>query len=189
MRFIGIFGIAAFLLGLYLAFFIHSKIWYSFFVVGGFLFLEFINSKKGNSMFSDKKRFLPLFFAFFIAGIIIEIIGNLWLNMWELPNLNKYEYIFHVLLIGYPFPCLFGLQFLTLLTKFFHSKKARFIILPFSAVIFGFISEYPNTYAYEWKYNSLPFGELFGIPILILFSWMLLLLTIPIHRLIKKLVR
>ena len=189
MRFIGIFGIAAFLLGLYLAFFIHSKIWYSFFVVGGFLFLEYVNSKRGNSIFSDKKRFLSLFFAFFVAGIIIEIIGNLLLNMWKLPDLNKSEYIFHVLLIGYPFACLFGLEFLTLLMQLLRSKKARFIILPFSAIIFGFVNEYINTYAYEWKYNPLLFGELFGIPIAILFSWMLLLLTIPIHMLIKKLVR
>ena len=188
MRFTGFFGIAAFLLGLYLAFFIHSKIWYSFFVIGGFLFLEFINSKR-NSIFSDKKRFFALFFAFFIAGIIIEIIGNLWMDIWKLPNLNKSEYVFHVLLIGYPFVCLFGLEFLTLLTKFFHSKKAWFIILPFGALIFGLINEYPNTYAYEWKYNSLPLGEFLGIPIVILFLWLFLLLTIPIKKFIFGLYR
>ena len=187
MRFTGFFGIAAFLFGLYLAFFIHSKIWYSFFVIGGFLFLESINSKRENSIFSDKKRFLALFFAFFIAGIIIEIIGNLWLNMWKLPDLNKSEYIFHVLLIGYPFPCLFGLEFLTLLSRFFPSKNIRFIILPFGALIFGLINEYPNTYAYEWRYNSLPLGEFLGIPIMILFLWLLLLLTIPIKKFVFKL--
>ena len=187
MRFTGIFGLATFLFGLYLAFFTHSKIWDSFFVVGGFLFLEFVNSKRGNSILSDKKRFLTLFFAFFIAGIIIEIIGNLWLNMWKLPNLNKSEYIFHVLLVGYPFSCLFGLEFLTLFARFFRSKKARFIILPFGALIFGFINEYINTYAYEWKYNSLPLGEFLGIPIIILFLWLLLLLALPIKKFIFRL--
>ena len=189
MRFIGIFGIAAFLLGLYLAFFIHSKIWFSFFVVGGFLFLESINSKRGNSIFSNKKRFLTLFFAFFIAGIIIEIIGNLWLNMWDYPSYKKLYYTAHVLIIGYPFVCLFGLEFLILLTKFFHSKKAWFIILPLAAIIFGFINEYTNTYAYEWKYNPLPLGEFLGIPIIILFLWLLLLLIIPIKKFIFGLYR
>ena len=189
MRLTGFFGIAAFLLGLYLAFFVHSKIWYSFFVIGGFLFLESVNSKRGNSIFSNKKRFIALFFAFFTAGIIIEIIGNLWLNMWKLPGLNKSEYIFRVLLIGYPFVCLFGLEFLMLLFRFFHSKKVRFIILPLSAIIFGFFNEYPNTYAYEWKYNSLLLGEFLGIPVMMLFLWLLLLLTIPIKKFVFKLYR
>ena len=189
MRLTGFFGIAAFLFGLYSAFFVHSKIWYSFFVVGGFLFLESVNSKRGNSISSNKKRFIALFFAFFTAGIIIEIIGNLLLNMWDYPSYKKLEYIFHVLLIGYPFPCLFGLEFLTLLMRFFPSKNIRLIILPFGTLIFGLINEYPNTYAYEWKYNSLPLGEFLGIPIVILFLWLLLLLTIPIKKFVFKLYR
>ena len=189
MRLTGFFGIAVFLFGLYSAFFVHSKIWYSFFVVGGFLFLESINSRDENSVFSNKKRFIALFFAFFMAGIIIEIVGNLLLNMWDYPSYKKLDYIIHVLIIGYPFVCLFGLEFLTLLTKFFHSKKVRFIILSLSAIIFGFFNEYPNTYAYEWKYNSLPLGELLGIPVMMLFLWLLLLLTIPIKKFVFKLYR
>ena len=177
------FGFTILLLGLYLAFFMHSKIWYSFFVIGGFLFLESLNSKEGFSVLNDKKKFLFVFFIFAILGILIEIVGNLWLNLWDFPNLNKLDYLIHVIIITYPLVSFFGLELFVLINRITASRTSLLIIAPITAFIFGFLNEYPNLFAYEWRYNKMPFGELFGIPILMYFSWLLILFTLLFKKL------
>ena len=44
-----------------------------------------------------------------------------------------------------------------------------------AAFIFGYLNEYPNTFAYEWKYANWPLGEFLKIPILVSSLWVLLL--------------
>lgn len=171
-------GLVMFVLGLYLAFFQHSDIWYSVFLVGGFLFLEGINSQRGFSVLKNKKWFLLTWLIFIVITIAVEIVGNLWLNLWDYPTFNQLDYIIHVLIIGYPFSGFFGLEFFVLLQKCFSSRKAQIITLPVSAILFGYLNEFPNTFAYEWKYINWPGGEFLGISISVSFLWILLLFVI-----------
>src|SRR3989344_5627157 len=148
-------GLIIFIFGLYLAFLRHSDIWYSVFVIGGFLLLEGINYPEGFSVLKNRKWFLRTWMIFIVIGVVTEIIGNLWLNLWDYPAFNKLDYLIHVLIIGYPFVIFFGLEFFALLQRIFTSRKARVIILTISTILFGYLNEYPNIFAYEWKYVNL----------------------------------
>ena len=178
MKFLIPLGLAIFVWGLYLAFFQHSDIWYSVFLIGGFLFLEGINSRKGFSVLKNRKWFLLTWLIFIAITIVLEIIGNSWLNLWDYPTFNKLDYLIHVLVIGYAFTGFFSLEFFVFLQRIFTSRKIQIIILPISAILFGYLNEYPNIFAYEWKYINWPFGEFLGIPILVSFFWILLLTVI-----------
>jgi len=178
MKYLASFGLILFVFGLYLAFFQHSNIWYSFFIIGGFLFLEGVNYPKGFSVLKNIKWFLQTWLIFIVIGVVIEIIGNLWLNLWDYPIFNKIDYLIHVLIIGYPFVSFFGLDFFILFQRIFISKRSQIIILPIFAFIFGYLNEYPNMFAYEWKYINWPFGEFLGIPITVSFLWITLLLVL-----------
>ena len=171
-------GLIIFVLGLYLAFFQHSDVWYSVFLIGGFLFLEGINSQKGFSVLKNIKWFLLIWLIFIIFSIVIEVIGNLWLNLWNYPTFNKLTYLIHSLIIGYVFTGFLGLEFFVLLQRIFTSKRMQIIILPVSAFLFGYLNEYPNIFAYEWKYINWPFGEFLGIPVLVSLLWLVLLFVL-----------
>lgn len=171
-------GLLIFLFGLYLAFFQHSDVWSSVFLIGGFLLLEGINIPKGFSVLKNRKWFLLTWLIFIAIAIAVEIIGNLWLNLWNYPTFNKLDYLIHVLVIYYTFAGFFGLEFFVLLQRIFPSRKALIIILPISAILFGYLNEYSNIFAYEWKYNNWPFGEFLGIPILVSLLWILSLVVL-----------
>ena len=121
---------------------------------------------------------------FVIFGVITEIVGNLWLEKWD-SDFNSLEYIIHVILISYPFVCFFSLELFVFIKNIFKSKNI-ILILPVSAFVFGYINEIPNTFAYEWKYKNLPLGEFLGVPILISFLWLLILLTLLFERFFIK---
>jgi len=178
MRFLIPTGFIIFLFGLYLALFQHSDIWYSVFLVGGFLLLEGINFQKGFSVLKNIKWFLLTWLIFIGITIVVEIIGNSWLNLWDYPTFSKLNYFIHVLIIGYAFTGFFGLEFFVLLQRYFPSRRAQIVILPIAAFLFGYLNEYPNTFAYEWKYINWSLGEFLGIPILVSLLWILLLIVI-----------
>ena len=178
MRFLILTGFILFLFGLYLAFFQHSDIWYSIFIIGGFLLLEGINFRKGFSVLKNPKWFLLTWLIFIGITTVVELIGNAWLNLWDYPTFNEFDYFIHVLIIGYAFTGFFGLEFFVLLQRYFPSKRAQIFILPIAAFFFGYLNEYPNIFAYEWKYINWPLGEFLGIPILVSFLWILLLVVI-----------
>lgn len=171
-------GLFLFAFGLYLAFFKHSDIWYSFFLIGGFLFLEGINYPKGFSILKNRKWFLQTWLIFIVIAVVIEIVGNLWLNLWDYPTFSKLNYLIHLLVTGYVFTGFFGLELFVLLQRIFTSRKSQIIILPISSFLFGYLNEYPNIFAYEWKYVNWPFGEFLGIPILVSFLWIILLFVL-----------
>jgi hypothetical protein len=146
--------------------------------MGGFLLLEGINYQKGFSVLKNKKWFLLTWLIFMALTIFVEIIGNLWLNLWDYPTFNTLDYLIHVIVIGYAFTGFFGLEFFVIVQRTFISKKAQLIVLPIAAFFFGYLNEYPNIFAYEWKYINWPFSEFLGIPILVSFLWLLLLIVI-----------
>ena len=178
MKYLAPFGLVLFVFGLYLAFFQHSDIWYSVFLIGGFLFLEGINYPNGFSVLKNRKWFLKTWLIFISITVVFEVIGNLYLNLWDYPTFNRLDYLIHAIIIGYAFTGFFGLEFFCFIQRIFISKKAQIIILPVSAVLFGYLNEYPNIFAYEWKYINWPFGEFLGIPILISFLWIILLFVL-----------
>ncbi|OHA23868.1 MAG: hypothetical protein A3B11_01150 [Candidatus Taylorbacteria bacterium RIFCSPLOWO2_01_FULL_44_26] len=164
------------LLGLYLAFFAHSSIWYSFFVIGGFFLLEGINSKKDFSLLKNYQTFLYTWLLFVLITILTEIIGNFLLNAWTYPYFGLVDYFIHVILIGYPFTFFFAMEFFVLVKRY-TSSKLWWFILPISAIIFGYLNELPNIFAYEWRYSEMFLGNFLGIPILISILWLLILLV------------
>ncbi|MDP2598513.1 MAG: hypothetical protein Q8P49_01645 [Candidatus Liptonbacteria bacterium] len=168
-------GLALFLFGLYLAFIYHSTIWYSFFVIGGFIMFEGINRRYSFSVLRNKKVFLIDWFIFVLITVAVELIGNFWLRLWYYPGYSAVSYLINVIVIGYAFTGFFGLEFFTFVRRRIKSKTAKFIILPITALLFGYINEYPNTFAYEWVYENWPLGELFRIPILVSVLWIALL--------------
>lgn len=172
---ISLFGLGLLLLGFVLAFFAHSTIWYSPFVVGGFLFLEGINAPRGFSILKNKRRFFRVWLTFLSLGVVVEIFFNAWLNLFDYPSFNSLDYLIHVVIIGYPFVGLFGLEAFVLLQDVFPSKKVQVFVLPISAFLFGYLNEYPNLFAYEWVYINWPLGEFLRIPILISILWIGLL--------------
>ena len=178
MKYLLPFGLVLFVFGLYLAFFQHSNIWYSFFLIGGFFLVEGINYPYGFSVLKNRKLFLRTWLIFIVISIFIEIVGNYWLDLWDYPSFGKTEYLIHLLITGYVFTGFFGLEFFVLLQRIFTSKKSQIIILPIFAFLFGYLNEYPNIFAYEWKYINWPFGEFLGIPILVSFLWIILLFVL-----------
>ena len=57
-------------------------------MIGGFFLLEGINYQKGFSVLKNIKWFLRIWLIFIVIGTVIEIIGNLWLNLWDYPTFN-----------------------------------------------------------------------------------------------------
>lgn len=182
MRFLTPIGLLLFTFGLYLAFFVHSSAWYGIFLIGGFFVFEGLNFQKGFSVLKNKKWFLLTWFMFILAGIIFEVIGHFWLHLWIYPTFNKLEYFIHVLIIGFPFTGFLGLEFYAFLQRFLTTTKKRVIFLPFFTILFGYLCEYPNTFAYEWRYTNLPLGNLLGITVLMSISWLFLLTVLLFRR-------
>jgi len=185
LKYLTSFGLILFVFGLYLAFFQHSNIWYSIFITGGFILFEGINYPKGFSVLKNKKLFLRTWLIFIVIGTVIEIIGNLWLNLWDYPTFSRLNYLIHLFITGYVFTGFFGLEFFVLLQRIFPSRKLQIILLPISSFIFGYLNEYPNIFAYEWKYTNRPLGEFLGIPILVSILWIILLFVLFFKKLFE----
>ena len=123
------------------------------------------------------RRFFKLWVIFFGMTIAIEAIGGRWLSLWFYPRLGGLAYLFHVLIIGYPFTGFFALELFVWLQSFSWVKKTQ-PALPIVAFAFAYLNEYPNTFAYEWRYASWPVGEFLNIPILVPFLWVSLLFVV-----------
>lgn len=175
-------GIILFLFGLYLAFFVHSTIWYTFFIIGGFLLFEGLNVSNGFSVLRKKMSFVLVWFAFILIAVAGELVCNTWLNLWDYPSFNEVEFLFHALIIGYPFTGFFGLGAFVFLERLFPERRAKWIVLPVSAFLLGYLVEYPNVFAYEWKYINWPLGEFLGIPVLASLLWILLLFALLFRK-------
>ena len=175
-------GLTLFLAGLYLAFGLHSTVWYSAFVIGGFLLFEGINRRRDFSVLAHPKNFLLVWGIFIAITIGVEFLGNYWFDFWNYPSFNTLDYLINVILIGYAFTGFFGLTFLVFLQQFLHSKAQQVVWLPIAAFLFGYFNEYPNTFAYEWIYVDWPLGEPLGIPVVISILWIALLLVLLFKR-------
>jgi hypothetical protein len=164
--------------GLFLSIARHSTFWYSAFVVGGFLLLEAVNGSKGFSVLKHTEHFLKVWLIFFGLAIAIEVLGRLWLNLWSYPRLHGLQYVFHVLIVGYPFVGFFSLEFLVWLQSFSWVRRTQPKSLPVALFAFAYLNEIPNTFVCEWSYSNWPLGELLKIPVLVPFLWISLLFVV-----------
>ncbi len=175
-------GASLFILGIFLAFFAHSPYWYTPFVIGGFLFLENFNQHDGFSMLKNTRKFIFFWFVAIAITILVEWLGNYVLGLWDYEYYGQVAYFFNVIIFGYVFTFFFGLELLVFVQNIIKSKKVQYIILPIIIFLFGYLNEYLNLFAYEWRYKNWPGSEFLGIPILVSFLWLLVLLTLPFKR-------
>jgi len=103
-------GFATLCYGIYSAVDRANPYWYSYFVIGFFLFFDrldtlFNDDSNLNRLFSKKWR-TPIFtyLTYVAVGIIIDYLMVRFLsNMWVFPQFDKLEQILHAIIIGYPF--------------------------------------------------------------------------------------
>ncbi len=175
-------GLCLFILGLHLAFIQHSAVWFSPYTIGGFLIFESINARRGFSLLRYPRNFVLVWLLFILVTIAVELTGNYWLNLVNYPSLGIPEYVVHVIFIAYAFTGFFSLTLLVSLHNVFTSKRQRMIVLPIAAFLFGYVNEYPNTFAHEWVYVNWPLGEVLGVPILVSILWIAWLVVLPLKR-------
>jgi hypothetical protein len=103
-------GCAILFYGIYTAICYANPYWYSYFVIGSFLFFDrldaFLN-KDSNLTRLLRGSWQPLFFTysiFVIAALIIDLLmGRFLSNMIIYPHFDASDRVIHVILIGYPF--------------------------------------------------------------------------------------
>lgn len=181
-------GLFLTLSGLAAAFLLASQYWYSLFTVGGTIFLASLNYQLGNPSIlrtfeQNKKRFLAIYFAYFLAGVMIELVGKSLLKLWQNP-LTPAEQIVHVFLIAYPFAFFLLYESFILFKKYLRSSAPALLIATF---LNAFLHEIPNTYAWPWQYN-IPYvsWEIFQINIVVIVGW-LILMAVPL--LVAKIIK
>ena len=178
-EFLGYIGLIVMIIGLVLAIFFANTYWYSFFVIGGTLFLAYVNKKiKNKSLFNvlakDKIKFFYIWISYIFLSVIIEIVGRFILDFWYYPTYNFFDEIINVYLIGYPFAL-----FMTYETFILIYSKVKNFLVTFvgTTIISGFIHEIPNTFAYEWVYTiRYEIFEILNINVVVIFGWFILVL-------------
>lgn len=176
---IGIIGLILAVYGLVSAVFYSNVTWYSYFVIGGTLFLAYINSKLKNESILGKSRiyFLKTYGLYLLFAVLIEIIGAFLLGFWEYPSFGVADKVIHVFLISYPFAFFFIHESFNLLRKIAPSYSLTIIL---AMLINAFLHELPNVFAREWVY-TIPYLtlEILHINIVVIVGW-LVLVAIPL---------
>jgi len=169
---------------------VYSKVfWYGTFVLGGTLFLGYINCNlKIKSLFYfNKKTILKQYLIYFICGLIIEMIGRFTLHLWiDNPSFTFIVEIVEVFLLAYPFAFFFIYESFMLIKKIVKSFGLAVFL---TTLISAFLHEYPNTFVWEWTYR-IPYisFEILQINIVVIFGWMILV-AIPLivnNKIIKN---
>ena len=179
-KIVGIVGLILLLYGLISAIFYSNVTWYSYFAVGGTLFLGYINYAFGNrSIFKiledNWKNVIKIYVVYLVFAIIIEVIGRFWLGFWEYPSFNVVDQVIHVFLIGYPFALFFIYESFVLIRRI---VKTFCLTLFLTGIANALLHEIPNTFAWEWVYN---------IPYVVVFIGWFVLITIflIVHKILR----
>jgi hypothetical protein len=169
----------------------NSPYWYFPAPIGVWLFFDSISYFRKNKTTldlitkKDYKKFLKFYIALFIGGILIELIGSIFLNLWSY-KLSAYTstlkaVIGHILnnpLSGtgwfiYPFILMSFKGMYEFLKSFFKNKISPTILAMLLGII---IWEIPNVFSQDWIYR-IPFIslEIFGVNIIIILAWVILI--------------
>jgi hypothetical protein len=184
--FLGIIGFILLGYGLITAIFYSNIFWYSFFVVGGTLFVGYVNYVlKGKSIFSfNKKEIIKTYLFYLISALAIDFVGRFILNLWQYPFYDVSKQVINVFLVGYPF-AFFLIYETFILIKFLFRKPGLSFIL--TMIISAFAHEIPNTFAWEWKY-IIPYisFEILKINIVVIVGWAILIIVPIVARKIPE---
>ena len=176
---LGIIGLLLAIYGVASAISYSNVKWYSYFVIGGTLFLAWINKiLKNDSLFEKSKIYLLKTYGIYLLfTILIEIVGRFILNFWDYPSFNLVDKFIHVFLIGYPFAFFFIYESFKLMRKKVPSLSIAIIL---ATLINAFVHEFPNTFAWEWVY-AIPYVtfEILQINIVVIVGW-IVLIAIPL---------
>lgn len=184
---LGIIGLLSVVYGVLSAILASNVIWFSYFAIGGTLFLAWINNMlKNDSLFEKSKIYvLKTYGIYLLFAILIEIVGELMLNLWNYPSFDLKSKVIHVFLIGYPFVFFFIHESFKIILKKVPSLSLAIIL---TTLINAFVNEIPNTFAWEWVY-TIPYitFEILEINIIVIIGW-IVLVTVPIitKRIINK---
>lgn len=175
----GVLGLFAAAYGIWSAIFEANVFWYSYFVIGGTLFLAYVNYAMGNENLFEKCRKMPVRFAklyavFVCVGIASEAAGRMVLHLWYLHPFSLAEEILHVYAVGYPFALFLAYESFTIIRKHVKSLYASVIVATLSN---AFVHEIPNTFAWAWTY-TIPFVdiEIAKVNIIVIIGWSILVI-------------
>lgn len=166
-------------------YFKENNYWYNYLVLGMLLLFDNLSHLRKNKttldLLFDKqyKKFLNLFLALFVLGLLMELIGHFWLNLWHYSYINPPRE--HILsnIIGflmYPLTLMSFREIFNFVCSFAKNNIASVIV----SMLFGIIIlEIPNSYSKDWIY-TIPYIslEIFGVNILVLiFGWLILIIS------------
>lgn len=179
---VGLLGLVIALYAILSAILYSNQLWLSSFVVGGSLFLGYLNYQLNNesiltSWEKDKRQLVVSYVVYLIATLLIEIVGRFVFHFWEYPTLSLTEQIIHLTLIQYSIGFFYLYESFVLVQKAVGSVGVAFII---ASLANGFLIEFINTLAPEWRYNTpLMAIEILGINVLGILGW-LIMTSVPI---------
>lgn len=186
ISFIGL-GLAGY--GLVSALFFAGATWYSYYASGGAVALSYLNYRLGRASLLDeicerRTGFLKTYALYLLAGILIEALGRFLLHLWVYPAFDLGDEIVHVFLIGYPASFFFISETLVLIGPALPSRGLTLLI---ATLLNAFVQEYPNTFAWEWRYN-IPYVslEILRINVVVIAGWAILI-VIPL--IVKRILR
>ncbi|MBI2173386.1 MAG: hypothetical protein HYT73_04255 [Candidatus Aenigmarchaeota archaeon] len=176
LHIIGIIGLLLALYGIISAVFYSNILWYSYFVVGGTLFLAYANCRlKNDSILKhDRKYILKTYGIYLLFTILIEIAGRFVLGLWNYPFFSLMDEFVHVFLIGYPFVFFFVRESFVMINK----KTGLLAAIILTTLVNAFVHEIPNTFVWVWVY-TIPYVtlEIFQINIVVIVGWAILVLV------------
>lgn len=164
-----------------------NTLWHYPAVLGVWLFFDFLSFKINKKstldlIFENKlKKFGKLFFILFIFGAMIELIGRVWLNLWHYTDSLDESIIGYLF---YPFILMSFKELYESLKKF---SKNKVTLTTLSVVLGVIIWEIPNVFSKDWVYTiPLITFEIFGINIIVILGWIILIQgTLKIYRISK----
>ena len=158
--------------------FLGKNHWYFPAVIGAWLFFDYLSSIKNKkttfSLILNKKwrKFFQIYFLLLFLGISIEIIGQYFFKWWFYPKLPKFIMII-IIPIFYPFILMsFRDMYVIIKAKF----KNITVSITLTSILGIIIWEIPNLFSRDWIYTIHFFPELFGINLLIILLWPLLII-------------
>lgn len=165
-----------------------SIVWYNFLLLGSWLLFDNLahwkKQKTTLDLITQKKYrlFLEVYSILLIFGILLEIVGSLWLGLWSYPKLWALEPSWLLISISlwgylsYPFILISFIE----MFRFFRTIGNKYLAIIISMATGILIWEIPNVYSQDWVYQINFFSyELFGVNLVVMVGW-IILITIPL---------
>lgn len=164
-------------------YFQNSHYWYNYLVFGMLFLFDNLSNIRGNKttldlLFNQRyKKFIILFSYLFIAGVLIELIGHFWLNLWYYKFINPVSEHIIANLIGFLTYPIILMSFRETFNFIRSLIKNNFFSLIFTIILSIIIWEIPATFTEDWIY-TIPYvnTEFFGVNIIVLLGWPILIL-------------